>query len=100
MGIKQTPNPVRAHMHLTPQIKANKTLVYFNIRRYPVSIDDRGDIIGISWRSNPDVSARIDVGLSAAEVEATLATFLEDRPSLHRPPPQVTTTGRNTPRGG
>ena len=47
-----------------------------------------------------DVSARIDVGLSAAEVEATLATFLEDRPSVQRPPPQVTTMGRHTPMGG
>jgi hypothetical protein len=100
LGIKQSQTPVRAHMHLTPQIKANKTLVYFTIRRIPVSIDDRGDIIGISWRSHPTVSERIDVGRSAAEVEATLETFLENRPSVQHPPPHEITAGRQTPMGG
>jgi hypothetical protein len=70
MAIKRSRSPVRAHLHMTPQGKANKTLVYFIARRYPVGIEDRGDIVCLSWREHPEISARVDVGTSAGEVEA------------------------------
>ena len=74
---------IRAHLHLTPQCKANKTLVYFTARRQQVDINDRGDIICLSWKSDHTRGVRIKVGRSAAEVEATMATFLDAPP---RPP--------------
>ena len=83
MAIKTCHSMVRAHLHLTPQCKANKTLVYFTARRQQVDIDDRGDIICLSWKSDHTRGVRIEVGRSAAEVEATMATFLDAPP---RPP--------------
>ena len=67
-------------MHLTPQCKATKTFIYFTARRQPVRIEDWGDIVSLYWLSNQAVSVRVEIGRSAAEVEAQLSTFLEDRP--------------------
>jgi hypothetical protein len=80
MCIKAAQSPVRAHMHLTPQCKATKTFIYFTARRQPVRIEDWGDIVSLYWLSNQAKSVRVDIGRSAAEVEAQLNTFLEDRP--------------------
>jgi hypothetical protein len=91
MAIKIGKSPVRAHLHLTPQEKANKTFVHFIARRYPVGIEDRGDIICICWHSKPSVSVRVDVRRSAAEVEHTLGDFLDARPAYAQPP------GRHVP---
>jgi hypothetical protein len=78
MCIKAAQSPVRAHMHLTPQCKATKTFIYFTARRHPVRIEDWGDIVSLYWLSNQAVSVRVEIGRSAAEVEAQLSTFLED----------------------
>jgi hypothetical protein len=83
MDIKNRNSPVRAYLHLTPQGKANKTLVYFNMRRHPVSIDDRGDVICVNWRAKPSEIVRVDVTRTAAEVEIVMERFLETRPSEH-----------------
>jgi hypothetical protein len=69
MAIKISQSHVRSHLHITPQEKANKTLAYFTARRYPVRIDDRGDIICMSWHSKPAEIVRVDIRRSAAEIE-------------------------------
>jgi hypothetical protein len=69
MAIKQCHTNVRAHLHITPQDKANKSLVYFTANRYPVGIEDRGDIVCISWHSKPAINVRLDITRHAAEVE-------------------------------
>ena len=100
VALKKCVSPVRAHMHLTPQSKANKTLVYFTARRSPVEIEDMGDIVTLSWKTLPAKNTRIDLSGCAAEVEASLSTFLGDRPSDPRPIPQVVPEWRRKPRGG
>jgi hypothetical protein len=80
MAIKQSQSHLRAHLHLTPQGKANKSLLYFISSKYPVSVQDRGDIVCISWRSNPAICGRIEIGKTAGEVELALNIFLEARP--------------------
>jgi hypothetical protein len=84
MAIKKCKSYVRAHLHLTPQAKANKSLVYFIARRHPVTIEDRGDIVCISWLANTTIGVRVEIGLSAGEVEAKLGHFLGARPSETR----------------
>jgi hypothetical protein len=85
VAIKQSQTHLRAHIHLTPQEKANKTLVYFTARRYPVTIQDRGDIVCVHWMSDPTHSARVELSRTAAEVESTLRNFLDARPRTARP---------------
>ena len=80
MAIQLRRSHLKAHLHLTPQAKANKTLIYFTARRYPVGIEDRGDIVSIYWAQHPETSVRVEVGLSAGEVEENLGNFLEARP--------------------
>ena len=80
MAIKKSRTHIRAHLHITPQGKANKTLIYFVAKRYPVGIEDRGDIVCVHWTHHPELSVRVEVGDSAGEVEAKLGAFLEDRP--------------------
>jgi hypothetical protein len=70
MAIKNSRTHVRAHVHITPQGKANKTLVYHTTRRYPVGLEDRGDIVCVHWKHNPRVNERVDINKSAGEVEA------------------------------
>ena len=53
--------------------------------RYPVNLQDRGDIVCISWRLNLAVSGRVEIGKMAAEVEVAINTFLEARPHDARP---------------
>ena len=77
MAIKLSRTNVRAHLHLTPQGKANKSLVYFTARRYPVGLEDRGDIVCISWHNKPAVNVRMDITRSAAEVQQKLGVFLD-----------------------
>ena len=96
VAIKTCHSLIKAHLHLTPQCKANKTLVYFTTRRQQVNIDDRGDIICLSWKSDHTQGVRIEVGRSAAEVEATMATFLDAPP---RPPANRIPEWRQQPRG-
>jgi hypothetical protein len=69
MAIKNSQTHLRAHLHLTPQGKANKSLIYFIASRYPVRLQDRGDIVCMSWLANPAVSGRVEIGKTAAEVE-------------------------------
>ena len=69
MAIKSCRTNVQAHLHLTPQGKANKSLVYFTSRRFPVGLEDRGDIVYINWHTRPSVNIRLDITRSAAEVE-------------------------------
>jgi hypothetical protein len=85
MAIRHSQTHLRAHLHLTPQGKANKTLVYFTARRYPVTIQDRGDIVCVHWMSEPTLSARVELTRTAAEVEITLRNFLDARPRATRP---------------
>ena len=85
VAIRRSQTHLRAHLHLTPQGKANKTLVYFTARRYPVTIQDRGDIVCVHWMSDPTLSARVELSRTAAEVEETLRTFLDARPRAARP---------------
>jgi hypothetical protein len=85
VAIRRSQTHLRAHLHLTPQGKANKTLVYFTARRYPVTLQDRGDIVCIHWMSDPTISARVELYRTAAEVEATLRNFLDARPRAARP---------------
>ena len=54
--------------------------MYFTARRQPVRIEDWGDIVSLYWLSNQGVRLQVEIGRSAAEVEAQLNTFLEDRP--------------------
>ena len=81
MAIKKCKSHIRAHLHLTPQAKANKSLVYFIAGRHPVTIEDRGDIVCITWLANTTVGVRVEIGLSAGEVEAKLGHFLDARPT-------------------
>ena len=85
VAIRRSQTHLRAHLHLTPQGKANKTLVYFTARRYPVTMQDRGDIVCVHWMSDPTLSARVELSRTAAEVEETLRTFLDARPRAARP---------------
>ena len=73
-------------MHLSPQGKANKTLIYFTTKRSPVGLEDRGDVVCVHWAHAPKVSVRVEVNKSAGEVENTLTTFLEARPVADSPP--------------
>ena len=84
MAIKKSRSQVRAHLHMTPQGKANKTLIYFIAKRYPVGIEDRGNIMCIGWTSHPELSVRVEVGKSVGEVEAELGAVLEARPQDRR----------------
>ena len=69
MAIKLCRTHVRAHLHLTPTGKANKSLVYFTARRYLVGLEDRGDIFCISWHTKPSVNIRVDITRTAGAVE-------------------------------
>jgi hypothetical protein len=84
VAIKTCQSHIRAHLHLSPQAKANKTLIYFTARRHPVAIEDRGDIVCVNWLSNQSVGVRVEVGKSAGEVEETLGLFLDARPTNPR----------------
>jgi hypothetical protein len=87
-------------MHLTPSCKVNKSFVYFTARRYPIHIEDRGDIVCLTWLSNTAVSVRIVIGQSAAEIEEALNTFLGDRPRDTQPKPSTAPKWKQQPRGG
>jgi hypothetical protein len=80
MAIKNCRSRVRAHVHISPQTKANKTLVYFIAKKYPVGIEDRGDIIYVYWTQHPSTNVRIEVGHTAREVEDCLGNFLGASP--------------------
>lgn len=98
MAIKNCRSMVRAHVHLTPQAKANKTMVYFQTRRYPVGLEDRGDIICVHWTQQPAVNVRIEMGRTAGEVEECLGTFLGARPRNARPAHPTTSRWPQQPR--
>jgi hypothetical protein len=52
-ALKATRSHVRIHLHLSPQGKANKTLVYYQAARLnEINIGDRGDIMNISWKQD------------------------------------------------
>jgi hypothetical protein len=74
--------------------------VYLTARRSPVDIEDKGDIVCLSWRRLASKSVRIYLDRCAAKVEATLSTSLEDRPSAPCPLPTIVPEWRCQPRGG
>ena len=51
-AIKKAKSHIKAHVHLSPEIKANKTLVYYQAGRNNTRVADHGDILIVSWRQN------------------------------------------------
>jgi hypothetical protein len=52
---KRFKGPISATMHLSPQTKANKALAYRKCERKLTKIDDRGDVLFVSSRLEPDL---------------------------------------------
>ena len=44
---------LRAHPHLSPVEKANKTLVYYQANKNQTIITDKGDLLIVAWRQHP-----------------------------------------------
>ena len=60
-AIKNAKSHIKAHVHLSPEIKANKTLVYYEARKNNTWVEDHGDIITVAWRFNKAILIRIDL---------------------------------------
>ena len=60
-AIKNAKSHIKAHLHLSPEIKANKTLVYYEARKNNTWVEDHGDILTIAWRFNKAILIRIDL---------------------------------------
>jgi hypothetical protein len=45
LAVKKAHNTLKVVLHLPPQARANKSLIYFKAKRNYLRIDDRGDIV-------------------------------------------------------
>ena len=61
---------------MSPQGKANKTLVYYQASQYLTRVEDHGDILVVTSLADTSYTTRIAVHHSAATVDAQLTTFL------------------------
>ena len=65
---------------MTPQVKANKTLVYYQATKHAIKLTDRGDIINVSWTQDPSTHINIDIYATAEDILAKLHKFFGSRP--------------------
>jgi hypothetical protein len=80
-ALKASRSHVRIHLHLSPQGKANKTLVYYQSARLnEINIGDRGDIMNVSWKQDPTKYVNLEILKSAQEVSDRLHSFFGTRP--------------------
>jgi hypothetical protein len=52
---------LRAHPHLSPVEKANKTLVYYQTNKNQTIITDKGDLLIVAWRQHPQVNVVLEL---------------------------------------
>ncbi len=52
---------LRAHPHLSPVEKANKTLVYYQANKNQTRITDKGDLLIVAWRQHPQVNVVLEL---------------------------------------
>ena len=52
---------IKAHSHLSPLTKANKTLVYYQANKNQTRITDKGDLLVVTWRQHPEINVVIDL---------------------------------------
>jgi hypothetical protein len=67
---------MRCLLHLSPNAKANKTLVYYKASYYQARVEDHGDILVVSSRLDAFHTTRVELHRTSAEVETQTNTFL------------------------
>ena len=60
-ALKLSRSHVRIHLHMSPQAKANKTLVYHQAKKNVVKIMDHGDMIHICWKQDESIKVILDM---------------------------------------
>jgi hypothetical protein len=80
-ALKAARSYIRIHLHLSPSGKANKTLVYYEARRLnEINIEDRGDIMKLSWKKHTTVYENLELLNSSEVVVERLHQFFGSRP--------------------
>jgi hypothetical protein len=75
-ALRNNRSKMRCLLHLSPNGKANKTLVYYKASHHQVRVEDHGDILVVSSRIDTFHTTRVEVHRTSAEVEAQINTFL------------------------
>lgn len=68
-GIRAAKGPLSATMHLTPQEKANKALVYRKCERRLAKIEDIGNVVKVMSRVNNNLRVVVDLSKSAEDID-------------------------------
>jgi hypothetical protein len=80
-ALKERRSHVKAHPHLSPLGKANKTLVYYQAnRKHMTSITDKGDLLIIRWKQHPNVNVVLEMLQPTEQLLTKLHKFFGDRP--------------------
>jgi hypothetical protein len=80
-ALKETRSHVKAHPHLSPVGKANKTLVYFEAnKKNLISITDKGDLLIVKWKQHPTVNVVLEMLQPTDQVLDKLHKFFGERP--------------------
>jgi hypothetical protein len=77
LAAKKTRRSLKVLLHLSPQSRANKSLLYYKAKRHTLRIDDRGDILILYQQHNQSNNVKIDVQNSAHAVTDKLNAFLD-----------------------
>ncbi len=52
---------IKAHSHISPLGKANKTQVYYQANKNSTRITDKGDLLIVAWKQHPQVNVVLDL---------------------------------------
>jgi hypothetical protein len=76
LAAKKTGQSLKVLLHLNPQSRANKSLLYYKTKRNHLRIEDRGDLVIIYVQQNTIQNVKIDVNTSAQAVTDKMDVFL------------------------
>jgi hypothetical protein len=87
-ALKQKRSHIRAHSHLSPLGKANKTLVYYQANKNQTRITDQGDLLIVAWKHSPHTNVVLEMLQPTEQLLDKLHTFFGARPkNFQHPPP-------------
>jgi hypothetical protein len=79
-ALKEKRSHIRAHAHLSPLGKANKTLVYYQANKNFTQITDHGDLLEVAWKHSSHANVVLEMLQPTDTLLEKLHRFFGTRP--------------------